>query len=363
LFPRISPSATQEDLEFIRAWLRGQYAESLRSKTKGSGNEDFEKIGTRFHTWVKDNAKKIGLKTPDAFYFFVKSDMQFYASVYFKIINATNGDVKQLENLYLSSHWNIATSLELPLMMASISKLDDEITINEKLLMVSRFIDIYTVYRTFDGSPITQSAIRYFIYMLVKEIRNKSVSELSEILRRELSKMGENLTRLDAFDANSANNKFLRYIFARVVYHIETVYRGNKVSFQDIIAMRKKKRYVVVPLIIPDSFESYSDRFTNKSEYSAACAQLGNYVYVPNPIKETMEDIIDERKLTYLQHENYFSSSVFRTQDISVDDRFGFNSIERLTSKAIEKRTSSVAALITEIWNPELLRVSARPGN
>jgi len=46
--------STQEDLEFIRAWLRSQYAETIRSATRGAENEDFEKIGTRFHTWVND---------------------------------------------------------------------------------------------------------------------------------------------------------------------------------------------------------------------------------------------------------------------------------------------------------------------
>ena len=54
-----------EDLEFFKAWLRAKYAESIRAGKKGAPNEDFEKIGTRFHSWVRDNIKKIGLKTPN----------------------------------------------------------------------------------------------------------------------------------------------------------------------------------------------------------------------------------------------------------------------------------------------------------
>ncbi|MBP7304436.1 MAG: DUF262 domain-containing protein, partial [Fervidobacterium sp.] len=83
----ISP---QEDLEFFRAWLRSQFAETLRSKTKESGNEDFEKIGTKFHTWVRDNYRKMGLKSADSYYFFIKSDMQFYFKVYLNIVQALN---------------------------------------------------------------------------------------------------------------------------------------------------------------------------------------------------------------------------------------------------------------------------------
>ena len=33
--------STQEDLEFIRAWLRSQYADSIRSGSRGAENEDF----------------------------------------------------------------------------------------------------------------------------------------------------------------------------------------------------------------------------------------------------------------------------------------------------------------------------------
>ena len=108
-------------------------------------------------------------------------------------------------------------------MMAPISKMDDEAVINEKLNIVSRFIDIYTAYRSFNGSSITQSAIRYFMFVLVKEIRNKSVNDLSNILRHELLKMAENLSSLNTFDTYSANYKFIRYVFARIVYHIETI--------------------------------------------------------------------------------------------------------------------------------------------
>ena len=50
-----------EDLRFFQAWLRSQYAESIRPGKTGSKNEDFEKIGTRFHSWVRDNLDKLDL--------------------------------------------------------------------------------------------------------------------------------------------------------------------------------------------------------------------------------------------------------------------------------------------------------------
>ena len=44
----------EEDAEFFKSWLRAKYAESMRIGKKGSENEDFEKIASRFHSWVRD---------------------------------------------------------------------------------------------------------------------------------------------------------------------------------------------------------------------------------------------------------------------------------------------------------------------
>ncbi len=62
-----------EDQQFFQAWLRGQYAQTTRPRSAGSQNEDFEKIGTRFHSWVRDNLDEIGLdqERPDSFENFV----------------------------------------------------------------------------------------------------------------------------------------------------------------------------------------------------------------------------------------------------------------------------------------------------
>ena len=81
-----------EDQRFFQAWLRGQYAETIRRGSAGSQNEDFEKIGTRFHSWVRDNLAKIELdqEGPDSFENFVAIRLKFFLKAYLKIRNARN---------------------------------------------------------------------------------------------------------------------------------------------------------------------------------------------------------------------------------------------------------------------------------
>lgn len=123
---------SQEDQEFFKAWLRGAYADTIRQSIKGAENEDFEKIGTRFHTWVRDNHKKIGLTNKDAFYYFIKSEFDFYSNLYLRILKAERSLYPELEIVFLASKWNIANSLTYPLVMAAINRLDDEQTIIKK---------------------------------------------------------------------------------------------------------------------------------------------------------------------------------------------------------------------------------------
>src|SRR6185369_14258643 len=74
----------EEDQQFFQAWLRSQYADTIRQSKAGSSNEDFEKIGTRFHSWFRDNLAKVGLK-PDSsaeFRTLVYDEMNFYLRAY-----------------------------------------------------------------------------------------------------------------------------------------------------------------------------------------------------------------------------------------------------------------------------------------
>lgn len=352
---RMHSVSNNEDLEFMRAWLRGHYAETIRSRRKDSGNEDFEKLGTKFHTWIKDNAKKIGLKNSDAFYYFIKSDFKFYSRVYFKIIDGIQNKNKNLEHLYLSSNWSIATSLSYPLLMAPIEILDDENTIDEKLSIVSKFLDIYSTLRTFDNKLITQSAIRYSIYLLVRKIRNKDISELTEILIDELTEYDEVLLRISKFDANKASQKFLRYVFARLIYYTEKQLNGKEIIFHDLSSTRKKNRYNLAQLVLSGNLDKYLNQFESESEYNSTVNQIGNLVYVPNPIKSVLDSISSEDKLLHLQNQCALTDSIVNSKHGLVDF-FTLNTIDNFVSEEISERTNNLVEVINAVWNKEELR-------
>ncbi len=171
-----------EDLEFFKAWLRAKYADTIRPGRKGAMNEDFEKIGTSFHSWVKDRLKLIGLHKNSDFTNFVENKFEFYSNIYLKIVDAEYSYNKALDYLHYTGSYGIAYSLSYPLLISPIKISDDEKTINKKLNIVARFIDTFTIYRSVNYRTLAQSSIRYTLYSLVKEIRDKSTSDLVKIL-------------------------------------------------------------------------------------------------------------------------------------------------------------------------------------
>jgi uncharacterized protein with ParB-like and HNH nuclease domain len=48
-----------EDSDAFKTWLRSQYAQTIRERKRGATAKDFDKIGTEFHRWLKDNTRRL----------------------------------------------------------------------------------------------------------------------------------------------------------------------------------------------------------------------------------------------------------------------------------------------------------------
>ncbi len=104
------------DQSFFQAWFRGKYAETIRSGQSGSDSQDFESIGTRFHSWFKENDKQVfRLETSDDFYNYFKRHLPFYVDWYLNCLNALEDYHKDMPHLQYINYWGIAESLRDPL--------------------------------------------------------------------------------------------------------------------------------------------------------------------------------------------------------------------------------------------------------
>jgi len=345
--------SASEDLEFMKAWMRGLYADSIRQSIKGAENEDFEKIGTRFHTWIKDNSKKLSLKDSDSYYYFIKGDFQFYSNIYITITDAHTELNELYETIFLSSYWSIASSLSLPLLLASINKLDDQDTIVRKINLVSKFLDIYTVTRIFNRKTITQSSIRYFIYTLVKDIRNKDIDVLKDILKDRLRDMSESIDAIDDFHVYYADKKFVHYLFARITYYIENTINQKDISFEELMVTRKRNRFVLWPLLnSPDANIEYKD---NQKLFDEVFFSLGNYVLVQNQIAQEAFEVTEPKEKVRIINKSFVSPLCDNKTNKDYISEWGFELVSDFNPETIFNRADALKKVIKEIWSIENL--------
>src|SRR5665647_3163338 len=61
-FRDLGGEGKEEDADFFKAWLCSQHAETIREGKKGAKPQDYDRIGTEFHRWVRDHHDDLGLE-------------------------------------------------------------------------------------------------------------------------------------------------------------------------------------------------------------------------------------------------------------------------------------------------------------
>jgi uncharacterized protein with ParB-like and HNH nuclease domain len=121
----------EEDSDCIKAWLRSQHASSIRERKRGALPQDFDKIGTEFHRWIRDNEQALGLNHPADFANFLEKDFVFYAREYERLSKASKVITPGLEAVHYNARHNF--TLQFPLLLAPLKKEDSEAAILTKL--------------------------------------------------------------------------------------------------------------------------------------------------------------------------------------------------------------------------------------
>lgn len=291
------------DMSFFRAWLRAKYAITKKINTSGSSMEDYELIGNQFHSWMKNHLSVLKLSTAQDYYFFIKSDFEFYTRLYMQIIEyRTKSDARD-PMFNIVSNYCIADSLYMPLMMASVQKSDDQVTIDRKLEAVNRFVDRFINIRTLTRRSVTQTSIRDYIFEIVKEIRNKDEDQVFSILEMKI-----NSSEIDPYSfMGGFSSGYIHYLLARFYYR-EGV--GGMDSFSDYLRSRKRGSYVVYQIIYE---EDNADERYGKVAYPYY--QMSNYCLVRRNEVEYFDNLDVEERILRLSEKGYIepwsSTAVF----------------------------------------------------
>lgn len=299
-----------EDQRFFQSWLRARYAETIRPGKAGSKNEDFEKIGTRFHSWVRDNLSKVGLDADsgDSFEQFVQHEFRFYYKAFLRILNAEKTLVPGLEHVFYIHRWGIAPTLSLPLMLAALNSHDSHETVALKINTVAAYIETFVVRRSVNFRNFSANSIRYTMYSLVKEIRGKDLPELQRLLGQKLEGMHESFEGMKHFRWHGQNRRFVKFLLARMTAWCEQQ-AGMSSSFVTYYQPASGKPFEVEH-IWADKFSRHQDEFEQEHEFHHYRNRLGDLVLLPRGTNQSYGDQPYEQKKAHYIKENLLVKSL-----------------------------------------------------
>ena len=298
-----------EDQRFIQGWLRAKYADTIRQGKQGSQNEDFEKIGTRFHNWVRENLKKMNLdeNTNNTFNTFIEKEFKFYLRAYLMIMEGNLNLKDDLEHIYYIDDWGIATSLSYPLLLAPLNLDDSDVIVKQKMNLVAKFIESFVVRRSVNYRKFASSSIRYTMYSLVKEIRGKSLEELKTILSIKLTTMQENFDAIDRFGMHGQNKGFIKFLLSRISSYVDKQV-GVDSNYDSYY--RPSGKQFEIEHIWANKYERHKEEFDQKADFENFRNKLGDLVLLPRGTNQSYGDKKYEEKHIHYVKENLLVQSL-----------------------------------------------------
>jgi uncharacterized protein with ParB-like and HNH nuclease domain len=349
-----------EDQKFFQAWLRSQYAETIRQSKAGSQNEDFEKIGTRFHSWVRENLKKVGIHHQNNTEFRqLIENMLFYQKAYVKLLEAQKSEIKGLEHVFYHAQWRVAESLSLPLMLAPL-QITDSIDIQyQKMDLVARYLETFAVTRSVNYRNFSASSIRYTMYSLVKDLRGKNVIELKRALTDRVLGAEEQLTGITqhTFALHGMNRVFIKFLLSRICGFVDRE-AGEPTNFSSYFAKTDAKPFEVEH-VWANTFDAHRDEFQQATDFGAYRNKLGALLLLPRgtnqsygnkPYEEKLELYVLQNLLVQTLHPITYKNNPNFTTMVA---KYGlpFRSHQQFKKADIDARQELMERICQQIWN------------
>lgn len=300
----------EEDLRFFQAWFRAKYAVSIRQSKAGSTNEDFEKIGTRFHAWFRENLELIPLnpERPDEFNQFIYKDFQFFLECYLRIRNAEQHFSKEMEHVYYAARWGIAESLRYPLLLAPLVPGDDPATIAAKFNRVAKFIEQFAVRRSINFRKFGASSIRYTMSTLTKDIRGKNLTTLEQTLGKTESEQSESWNGMVNLRWHGQNRSFIKFLLSRISGYIDEQ-AGTGSNFVNYYENPNGKPFEIEH-IWANKFAEHRDEFEQEHEFHEWRNRIGDLILLPNGSNQSYKDKPYTEKQPHYLKENLLAKSL-----------------------------------------------------
>lgn len=348
----------EEDADGIKAWLRSQYAQTIRERKRGAQPRDFDRIGTEFHRWVRDNEKALDIKTSTDYARFIQEDFSFYAFWYEHLRKAAETLTQGLEAVYYNNQSNF--TLQYPLLLAPLTREDKEPTIIRKLRIVATFVDILIARRVWNVHAIDYSTMQYSMFRTMTDIRGQSPIQLAATLTARLSSE-ETFENNEHFHLHGTNGKQVHRLLARMTDFVET-HAGRASRYHEYIQRGGKGGYEIEH-IWANHPEHHRDEFAHPADFADYRNHIGGLLLLPKSFNASYGDLPYSSKREHYYSQNLLAQSLHEKAydhdpgflKFVRDSRLSFQPHPHFKKVDLDERQRLYRQLAEKVWDPSRL--------
>lgn len=358
----------ERDANCIKAWLRAQYADSIRERKAGSTDKDWELIGTVFHRWVRENSDRLELGTAQANERMMAERFPFFAKVYRRILDASHRQIPGLEAIYYNAHNDF--TWQATVLLAPLVETDDDQTVRRKLAVTASYLDIWLMRRVVNYIRVGYSAVSYTMWLLCKEIRRKPLDELVPLLQKKLAEdevtfdgsPSRGRAGLDDLRLNQFSRRYIYHLLARLTAYTEQG-AGRTETFEKLVD-RGLKNPFDIEHIWADNFSVMTGEFTNEEEFQNWRNHIASLLLLPADVNRSLQDKPYDQKKSHYAKQNFYAASldgsVYQHQpqflQFKEANALPFKAFGAFTRKDQLARRELVKALVNQVWSPSRLQ-------
>lgn len=283
----LNQAGKEVEPDFFKAWLRSRYATKIRERKKGAKPEDFERIATEYHRWLRDASDAIGIRSTDDFYRFIDREFDFYSRQYLRLVKASREVLPRLEHIYYNADHGF--TLQHMLLLAPLNPDDSDEMAILKQRLVARFVDILLAWRLWNFRSIAYSTMQYAMFLVMRDIRGLAPEPLAHRLRANLAKETETFATNERLRVHQQNRYALHRLLARITDYVETQ-SGNPSHYVDYVADSGSNRYEVEH-IWADKPERHSDEFPHPADFGEYRNRIGGLLLLPKSFNASYGDL------------------------------------------------------------------------
>jgi hypothetical protein len=301
----LNDAGKEVEADCFKAWLRSQYSTKIRERKKDARAEDFDRIGTEFHRWLRDTAPALGLDSSDDFYRFVDRDFDFYSRHYLRIVEASNDFVPGLAGVFYNAQ--LGFTLQNMLLLAPLRPEDSAVVVDTKLRVVATFLDILLARRIWNFRQISYSTMQYAMFNVMKSIRGLTPQELAATLTASLADESETFDSNGRLRVHQQNRYLLHRILARLSDYVETE-SGNPSRYVEFVT-EGPNRYEVEH-VWADHASRHTDEFASPADFTEYRNRLGGLLLLPKKFNASYNDLPYAEKVPHYLSQNLLARSL-----------------------------------------------------